>query len=317
MALSLAVGSCRGAVPGKASLLVLNKAENTMAIVDPATFKVVARVETGEGPHEVAVSADGRTAYVGNYGTGPKPGSTLSVIDLVTRKEIRRVDLSPLLRPHGLLGAGGKVYFTAEANRVIARYDPAANKVDWIMGTGQNVTHMLAATPDGKKLYTANILSDSVTALSTNTGQMTHIPVGKQPEGIAVSPDGKEVWVGHNGDGHVSIIDTATDKVTATVKVAEVPIRVTFTPNGKRALVSDPKTGEVIILDAAARKELKRLPVGPAAVGVLVEPEGRRAFIATMAENKVVVVDLEKLERAGEITPGQAPDGLAWAVVPA
>jgi len=154
------------------TLLVLNKAENSLALVDPSTMRVVARVQTGEGPHEVAVSADGRTAYVSNYGA-EKPGNSLSVIDLAARKETRRVDLGPLVRPHGLVEREGKIYFTAEVGRVVARYDPAADRVDWLVGTGQNVTHMLVMHPTRRVIYTANILSDTVSVLELDKPQPT------------------------------------------------------------------------------------------------------------------------------------------------
>ena len=85
-----------------------------------------------------------------------------SIIDIATMKETRRVDVSPLLRPHGLKEVNGKLYFTSETNRLIARYDPGANKIDWMMGTGQNGSHMVVGTGDQKKFYTANIGSDSV-----------------------------------------------------------------------------------------------------------------------------------------------------------
>jgi len=111
------------------ALIVLNKTDATLAIVDPTSGKVAARIPTGAGPHEVAVSTDGKFAYVGNYGD-QTPGSTLSVIDLSAQKEIHRVDLGPLRRPHGIAFADGKVYFTAEVNKLIARYDPASNQVD-------------------------------------------------------------------------------------------------------------------------------------------------------------------------------------------
>jgi YVTN family beta-propeller protein len=299
-------------------LLVLNKVENTLAIVDPATLKVLSKIPTGVGPHEVIASSDGRYAYVANYGTQQVVGNSLSVIDIRAGKEIKRLELGALLRPHGIVEANGKIYFTAEVNRVIARYDPAKESVDWIMGTGQAISHMLAITPDAKRAYTANITADTVTSIDLNAPPpdpkaVTQIAVGKQPEAIDVSPDGREVWVGQNGDGGVSIIDTATNKVKETIKVGEVPIRVKFTPDGKRVLVSDPKAGELIVMDAATRKELKRLKVEGVPVGILITPDGRRAFIAAMQANKVIVVDLEKVEIAGAIEPGQGPDGLAWA----
>ncbi|HWT03159.1 MAG TPA: cytochrome D1 domain-containing protein [Pyrinomonadaceae bacterium] len=301
----------------KSSLLVLNKVENTLAIIDPTTLQVLGRVPVGVGPHEVITSADGRLAYVANYGTQQVLGNSISIIDLAARKELKRVELGPLFRPHGIVEVGGKIYFTAEVNRAVARYDPASDRVDWVMGTGQTATHMLAVTPDGKRAYTANIASDTVTAIELNQPpgpkQIAHIAVGKNPEAIDVSPDGRELWVGQNGDGSISIIDTATNKVKETVKVGEVPIRVKFTPDGRRVLVSDAKANQLIVLDAATRKEVKRMAADGVPVGILITPDGRRAFVAAMQANKVLVVDLEKLEVTGSIAPGDGPDGMAWA----
>jgi DNA-binding beta-propeller fold protein YncE len=149
--LGLAAALIAAETPSPA-LLVLNKADQALAIVDPASGKVVARVSVGEGPHEVTASTDGRFAYVCNYGQ-QTPGNTISVIDLVGQKELRRVDLGPLRRPHGMFFAGGKIYFTAEVNRLIARYDPVANQIDWLFGTGQATTHMVIANPDVSRIF--------------------------------------------------------------------------------------------------------------------------------------------------------------------
>lgn len=296
-------------------LLVLNKAENMLAIVDPRDYKVIARIPTGEGPHEIIASSDGKLAFVANYGTQQVLGSSISVIDLAARKELRRVDLGALRRPHGIVERGGKIYFTCEVNRLIARYDPSTDKVDWVMGTGQDTTHMLAATADAKKIYTANIRANTVTAFdfSAPPTKVAQIPVGVQPEGLDLSPDGKELWVGQNGDGHVSIIDTATNQVKEKIQVGKVPIRVKFTPDGKRVLISDPEAGDLIVFDAASRKEVKRIQVGETPVGILVTPDGKRAFVATMQANRVAVINLEELTITTKIEPGKGPDGLAWS----
>lgn len=300
------------------TLLVLNKAENSLALVDPSTLSVVARVPTGEGPHEVVASSDGRTAYVSNYGA-EKPGNSLSVIDLAARKEVRRVDLGPLVRPHGLVEREGKIYFTAEVSRVVARYDPAADRVDWLVGTGQSVTHMLVMHPTRRVVYTANILSNTVSVLELDTPQqpgppprITTVAVGPKPEGIDISPDGREVWVGHNDDGGVSVIDTETNKVKETFKAGGVPIRIKFTRDGKYVLISSPTTGELTVFDAATRKELKRFAVGEAAVGIVVSADSSRAYVASMAAGKVTAVDLKSMTLAGSVETGRAPDGLAW-----
>jgi YVTN family beta-propeller protein len=293
-------------------LLVLNKSESVLAVVDARTLKVVGRVPTGEAPHELATSPDGRFAYVSNYGAGPQPGSTLSVIDLAAMKEVKRVDLAPLLRPHGITYAAGSVWFTAEGSRAVARYDPASGRINWLMGTGQQTTHMVVIAPDGKKLYTANIGSNTVSAIEPSSGRLATIQVGQGPEGIDISPDGRELWVAHRGDGMLSVIDVATDKVKETFQVGEMPIRVKFTPDGRRVLISNARGNEVAIFDAATRKVWKRVAVGAVPVGILITPDGQRAFVASTQANKVSVINLADGVITGIIEPGREPDGLAW-----
>lgn len=298
------------------NLLILNKTENTLAIIDPKTLAVVGKIPTGEGPHEAITSADGRIAYVCNYGA-QKPGNSLSIIDLVAKKELKRVDLGGFYRPHGIVEADGKIYFTSEMSRTVVRYDPATDKVDWVMGTGQSVSHMLVMTPDKKRIYTANIGSGTATSINLgappNDQNITQISVGKQPEGIDISPDGKELWVGHNEDGGISIIDVATNKVKEVVKLAQMPIRVKFTPDGSKVLVSDPRAGEFIVIDAKTRKEIKRVKAEGTPVGILLQPDGKRAYVARMQAGNVGVFDMEKMEFVATISPGQGPDGMAWA----
>src|SRR5213075_237711 len=125
-----------------ATLLVLNKSDSNLAFVDPVKLEVMAKVPTGNAPHEVAVSTDGRIALVANYGTGPEPGSTLSIINIADRKELKRLAL-PFLRPHGTFAIGSHIFFTAEGSHVIARYDVPSGAIDWIQGSDANTTHMV------------------------------------------------------------------------------------------------------------------------------------------------------------------------------
>jgi YVTN family beta-propeller protein len=297
------------------ALLVLNKSENSLTIVDPSTKQVVARIATGEGPHEVAASDDGKLAFVTNYGA-KTPGNSLSVIDLTEQKEIRRVDLGPLGRPHGILFADGKVYFTAELNKLIARYDPATNKVDWLLGIGQNRTHMLVRTKYLNEIFTSNVDSNTITAIEKSSDasgwKETNIPVGKGPEGIDISPDDKEVWAANSGDGTVSIIDTSTSKVIHTFNVrTKHSNRLKFTNDGKLVLISDPAANELVVVDAATRKFLKQINVGKGPGGILIAPQGDRAYVALAGDNAVAVIDLHKLDVVDRIPTGQGPDGLA------
>lgn len=139
------------------ALLVLSKQDRTLAIVDPAMLRVVDKVPVGDDPHEVIASADGRTAYVSNYGFGSL--HTLAVVDLLGRKAMPSIDLGPLSGPHGLTFVAGETWFTAEGAKAVGRYDPATRKVDLILGTGQNRTHMIWVAADGQRVVTTNVSS--------------------------------------------------------------------------------------------------------------------------------------------------------------
>ena len=296
-------------------LLVLNKEDATFVIVDPASENS-RTVPVGEGPHELVASPDGKWAFASNYGNGPAPGHTISMIDIAARKELRRIDVSPLSRPHGLAFAGGKLYFTAEASKKIARYDPATDKIDWEFETGQNGTHMVLPTKDARTMFTSNISSNSVSAIQQGAdGKWTQtiINVGKGPEGIELAPDGKTVWSAHSADGGVSVIDVASKKVTQTIDLGtKRSNRIHLTPDGKFALVSDLEAGDVIVLDTATRKEVKRLPLGKMPEGILIPPTGGRAYVAVNGDNHVAVIDLKTWQVVNKISTGTGPDGMAW-----
>jgi YVTN family beta-propeller protein len=250
--------------------------------------------------------------------------------------------------PHGLAFVGGKVWFTAEGAKAIARYDPASAKIDWIMGTGQNRTHMIYVTRDEKKIYTTNVSSGTVSILEKialppmgpppgmrppqgvphpppppggNQPRMdwneTVIPVGKGDEGFDVSPDGHELWTANAQDGTLSVIDLATRRVTATLDSKTFGAnRLKFTPDGKLVLISSLRDGDLVIYEAASRKEFKRVKIGHGAAGILMDPGGNRAFIACGPDNYVAVLDLKTLDVTSHVDVGGEPDGLAWAIRP-
>ena len=304
------------AQPPSPALLVLNKDDNTLAIIDPATNKVVGTAPTGNAPHEV--TTDGRFAYVSNYGPfqPDQPGNSLSVIDLNSRKE-KRVDISPLQRPHGITYAGGKVYFTAELNKAIGRLDPQSLKVDWLLGTGQNRTHMVVLAKDLHTIFTTNTQSNTVNIIERTSGPEqwieTVVPVGKGSEGCDLSPDGKQFWVANAGDGTVSVIDVAEKKIVQTLDVGtKHSNRLKFTPDGRLVLVSDIGSGDVLVIDAGSHIVTKRVNLGKSAAGILVVPDGSRAYVALTSQGKVAIFDLKTLSKTGEIATGRGPDGMAW-----
>jgi len=168
-----------------------------------------------------------------------------------------------------------------------------------------------------KKMYTANIGSDSVSVIDLANApraiRVTPIGVGKGPEGIDLSPDGKEIWVAHRSDGALSIIDTATDKVSGTIALGtKMANRVKFTRDGKRVLVSDPPSNQLLVIDVLSRQIIKKIDSEANPEGILIAPDGKRAFVACAGAGKVAVLDLESLTFTGSVATGKDPDGMAW-----
>jgi YVTN family beta-propeller protein len=304
------------------ALLALSKRDHTLAIVDPATLEVIARVPVGADPHEVTASSDGRRAYVSIYGGGRY--HELSVVDLEARKALPAIDTGALNGPHGLAFVGGKVWFTAEGAQAVARFDPATSRIDWILGTGQSRTHMIHVTADEKKLYTTNVSSATVSVIEQVTlpgpgparidWNQTVVAVGKGAEGFDVSPDGRELWTANAQDGSISIVDLRTNQVSATLDAKIVASnRLKFTPDGALVLITSLRNGDLFVYDAAARKERKRVPIGHGAAGILMDPSGARAFVACTPDDYVALVDLKTLDVTRRLDVGAQPDGLAWA----
>jgi YVTN family beta-propeller protein len=294
------------------ALLVLNKGDNALAIVDPKSNQIVGRVPTGDNPHEVAVSSDGKWAFATNYGAR---GNTITAIDLVAQKG-HAVALNSLQRPHGVFFADGKVFFTAEGSRAIGQLDPKTERVDWTFSTDQNGTHMVAVRADNNRIYTANIGSNSIGIIDRAGEKWTQtlVSAGGGPEGFDISPDGKQLWTGHSQDGGVTIIDLATRKVTQTMPGVGARLnRLKFTRDGKNVLVSDYSSGNVIVLDAASHKEVKRLKLGGSVTGILIPPTGDRAYAAVSSDGEVAIIDLKSWAVTGRIKTGNDPDGMAWA----
>ena len=326
-----AATDCNAQSTPRRSLLALSKANHTLSIVDPGTLKVIARIPVGDDPHELVASSDGQTAYVCNYGGGSL--HELNLIDLVAQKPLFNIDTRPLFGPHDITFVNGKAWFTAEGSKSVGRYDPATGKLDWSMGTGQDRTHMIYVAPNGKKIYTTNVSSGTVSILADTLiqpGKMappgvkpredwiqTVIPVVKGSEGFDVSPDGSELWTASAEDGTISIIDPRAKKLTAKIDAKVLGAnRLKFTPDGRLVFISSLQSGDLAIYDAKLHKEVKRLKLGRGAAGILMDPDDSRAFVACSADNYVAVVDLKTLEVTSHLDVGGVPDGLAWAVRP-
>ncbi|MCO5297950.1 MAG: hypothetical protein M9921_13965 [Fimbriimonadaceae bacterium] len=307
------------------TLVVLNKGAATASIVSLKDGTTLRTVPTGEGPHEVAISEDGKNAVACNYGAAT-PGNSLTVFTVPEGKVLRTIDLGAYTRPHGIAWLDSqRVAVTSETTGNLVVVDVASGKVEKAIPTGQQLSHMVALDAKGKRAYTANIGSGSISALDLATGtRLAIVPTGKGAEGIDVSPDGSQVWVTNREDGTVSVVDAKTLKVIATMPCGAFSIRVKFTPNGKQALVSNARGDEMVLFDVATRKIVGRLdvnalggrPTGPGGygpVGVLVHPNGKVAYVALSGSEQVAVVDLRKRAVVGTIQAGDTPDGMAFS----
>ena len=314
----LASGSLRPQERSSERLLVLLRDASALAIVDPASGTVLGRVPTGRDPHEVTATPDGRLAFVAS------PSDGISVIDIATQREIRRVDTGPGSGPHDVIFAEGKLYFTIEGYKSIGRYDPEADQIDWTLGIGQESTHMFVLGADGRTLFMANRGSNTVTMAegavdgpSETTLSVIPIP-GDRPEGIDVSPDGEEVWTATRDDGGVSIINVASKEVVRTLDLGMLDAnRLKFTPDG-RVLVIDGEAASLVVLDAASRDVIKRISLAEMDTGdgaILVSRDGTRAYLGLRAADRVAVLDLSTLEVTEEIMldEGDGPGCMFWA----
>ena len=319
------------------TLVVLNKAEASASLIDLATGSVVATLETGEGPHEAAVSPDGRFALAANYGTRQTPGSTLTLIDIPGARVEKTIDLGEHRRPHGLAWLDGRrVAVTAEASRTLLVVDVLAGRVEAVIPTAQEVSHMVVATPDGRRAFVANIGSGSVTALDIAAGRsLGNIATGRGAEGIAVTPDGRSVWVTNREDDSVSVIDAARLEVVATLPCKSFPIRARVTPDGRRVLVSNARSGDLTVFDVERRAEVGRIALKLEAsssdgrlfgdrfgqssvpIGVVIHPDGRRAWVAHANADAISVLDLEQGLAVATLHAGREPDGMAYSPLPA
>ena len=317
--------------PRAGMLVVANQEGASATVLDASNMKTIATLPVGVGPHEVAISPDGRWAVVTNYGNQTVVGQTLSVIDLAaeTPSVVRTIDLGEYHRPHGVafVQAGMKLVVTSESSQRLVLVDFISGRVDTALATNARGSHMVTVQRDGRRAWTSNVADGSVTEfdIDTRTTKRT-FPVAPQVEGISATPGGVQVWVGSNSAKTVTVIDGATAKPLGTITGFGLPYRVGSSRTGRVVLVSDPDSNRVTIFDTGTRKELARINlatekgVGTAAGGRGAGPEGITfdpivdlAYVTLHATNQVVAIDLGTRKVVGFGSVGAGPDGIAFS----
>jgi DNA-binding beta-propeller fold protein YncE len=297
------------------TLVVTNKSTASATLIDIASGRVLATLPTGAGPHEVVMSRDGRLAVVTDYGA-QSAGHTLTVIDVPGRQVARTIDLGEYRRPHGIafLPGDSLVAVTSEASGNVVIVDPAAGAIRKVIPTEHAGSHMLAFGITADRIYTGDIGSNTVSELDPAAGSYVRsFDVPRQPEAIGVPPDGREVWVGSNAEGKVSVVTPATGQVRTAAEGFGWPYRIVFTPDGATVVMPDLRGEEVRFVERATHRELGRLPFpdgGPQ--GITITPDGRWAFLSLSGQNRVVLIDLQSRAVVRSIDAGATPDGVAY-----
>jgi YVTN family beta-propeller protein len=322
--------------PARAGMLVVANQQGASAtVINATTLQTIATLPVGNGPHEVAVSPDGRWAVVSIYGDRAAPGNTLSVIDLAAPTPVvsRTIDLGQYSRPHGVafvLG-GGKLAVTSEATQRLVIVDFASGRVDTALATNARGSHMVAARRDGRRAWTANIQDGNVTEFDLDlrhTGRT--FPGASMNEGIAATPGGSQLWLGSNDQQVVTVLDAVSTNKLAALDGFGFPYRVGISRSGRVAVVSDPASNRIWIYEVPSRNRLAELElskvegirtpaggqpgvVGAGPEGVTFDPIADFAYVTLHGTNQVLAVDLALLKVAGVGSAGAGPDGIAYS----
>lgn len=297
-----------------ATLLVANRGGTTVTFVDPATMTSLGTVTVGSDPHEIAVSSDGTRAYVSNHDHAH--GTTLSIIDVDARTKIKDVSIAPLAGPHGIVERLGKIWFTVESSLAVGRYDPLSDRVDWTGITNQVGTHELVVNSFGTRVYTANTAAGSVSIIDVAAGTSKTIPAVRRTEGIALSKDENELWVGSATNDGIAIINTQSETVVANLSPGTFAYRLVFTNDGRYVLVPRAPESALVVYDAATRTIAKTISFSGQPVSVIVTPDDRTLYVATLSPSRVMKVDFATGTILGTLNIDGTPDGLVLAQRP-
>lgn len=300
-------------------LVVLNKWGARAQVLDPEPGSILAEIPIREGPHEVIASPDGRRLFVSIYG-GEEPDDRIAVIDLSRGRVVASHSVGPYTSPHGLALSrdGSRLWVTCEepGPSAVLELDARTGRIRKTWETGQQQTHMVAASPDEQWLYATSMKSGTLTAIERDTDRLVVVETGAGAADVGVAPDGREVWVANEMAHTLSIVDARTRRVVATLPTpGRQPVRVVFTPDGRQAWVPLHADDGVAVYDVATRSLLGVIALPPAGrmgpIGLLMGRDGRRAYLAHMGADWVAVIDVPERRLLHTVATGPGPDGLA------
>ncbi len=297
------------------TLLVGNKGEDSLSFIDVQSGNEIARRSTGDQPHEIAISPDGRLAAVVSYG-----GQTIDIFDIAAKDRVETISLSPSLRPHGILWLDdGRIIATTEGSDNITIVSPPTGEAQRrqvsTIATDQKGSHMLVVAPDKSRAFVTNMQSGTVSVLDlVKMTKIADLPAGTEPEGLAITPDGRTIWVADRQSDRLHIFDTDTLKEIDQIKTGKFPIRVAISPNGATAITSDLGDGALGVYDVAARKLKGTIKISGTAesrqVTILFSADGKHLYVAETGPDTIAEVNLASGKVIRRFKAGADGDGL-------
>jgi YVTN family beta-propeller protein len=303
-------------------LLVCNKGDKSLGIIDPRAGRQIATVaEQGETGHEVVASPDGKRAFVpiyGNSGVGHPgtDGQLIRVIDLAGQSIVGTFDFGKGVRPHcAVFGPkNGLLYVTTELDNSVSIIDPQSLKLIGTVPTGQPESHMLAITRDGRRGYTSNVGPGTVSALDLEQKKLvTIIPICPTAQRVSLSADDRWAFTSDQTKPRLAVIDTSSNKLKSWIEMPGIGYGTAVTPDGRWLLVALIGMNKVGVIDLEAMKLARTLDVPKAPQEVLVRPDGTEAFVSCDASRQVAVLNLKDWSVEKLVDAGKGADGLAWA----
>lgn len=303
------------------TLLVANKAEHSVSLINLNNSKTVATIPVEYGPHEIAVSPSGKLAAVANYGDGGTTGNSISIIDITAKTKISTISLGDYQRPHGIEFLNeDELFATCEVKMVLIKVHLKTAVISEVAGTAQSGSHMLALARNNNLAYVANVSSGSVSIIDVNNKQLvTVIPLQPGTEGLDVSPDGKELWIANRNDSSVSIINTSTKETVATIHAHSIAFRVKFLPDGKYVLISNAGYGNISVFDAVSRKLIQDIDVTlkpgtpPFPVGLAANTNSQIFYASIAGYNEAFAIDVKTGKIIKRYKTGKEPDGIYYS----
>lgn len=312
------------------TLLVANKNEHTVSVISLSQNQEIAKIQVGVGPHELAVSPDGKLAVSANYGNKQSIGNTLTVMDVSVLKALKEISLGDYNRPHGIEFINeNEILVTCEANQVLLKVNISDGKITEVAKTNQLLSHMVAYSAQKKQAFVANITSGTVSMIDIATNRLLRqLEFNKGIEGVTVSPDGKEVWVANREDSTVTAMSTTTFEKLGVMPAHQVAYRIKFLPNGKHVVVSNGMSGNLGVYNVKDKKLIKDIdlrdltrptteenPNMPVPVGIAVSTDSKFVYVSMAGYNQVAVISTKNWKVEKVIDTGNGPDGIYYSTL--